>query len=139
MGCDRVARVRSAYERFNCKDIDGLLALMTGDVAWPDIAEGEERHGRDALRRYLTDVLAFTTPLATLGDVFEVGDAVVALAYHEAYGDDGRLLGPPRPVSERFTFRGELIDRVELTSPDQVSDAVRARLPQGHTRGGPAT
>lgn len=79
-----------------------------------------------------------TRPSATLGDVFEVGDAVVALAYHQAYDDDGKLLGPPRSVSERFTFRGDLIARLEVTSPDDLADSVRGRLPQSAEGAGPS-
>jgi len=133
---DRVARVRSAYEKFNHQDIEGLLAIMTEDVEWPDIREGSELQGKDAFRNYLKNVMAATTPWVTLGELFEVGDVVVAMAYHQAYGDDDRLLGPPRSVYERFSFRGDLIARIELTSPDDIADTVRVRLPQGYAGGG---
>lgn len=129
---DNVARVRSAYEMFNSQDIEAMLANMTDDVEWPDVRNGSEVRGKDTFRHYLNDVMAVTTPRVTLGDVFVVGDAVFAIGFHQAYGDDGKLLGPPRVVTQSFRFRGGLIARIELTSPDDIADSVRLRLPQGN-------
>lgn len=41
------ALLERAYERFNARDIDAVLALMTIDVEWPNGWEGGYVHGHD--------------------------------------------------------------------------------------------
>jgi SnoaL-like domain len=41
-----------AYIAFNARDIDGALALMHSDVAWPNGMEGGTVHGHDGVRAY---------------------------------------------------------------------------------------
>ena len=44
--------VRRLYDAYNGRDADGLLALLTDDVDWPD---GPVRlHGKEAVRDYWT-------------------------------------------------------------------------------------
>lgn len=49
---DESAQLRSLYDAFNARDLDGLLAAMTDDVDWPNAWEGGRLHGRDAVREY---------------------------------------------------------------------------------------
>jgi ketosteroid isomerase-like protein len=42
------------YERFNARDIDGVLASFTADVEWPNGWEGGYVHGHDQVRDYWT-------------------------------------------------------------------------------------
>jgi len=125
---DRVSLVRSAYEMFNRQDVEGVLALLAEDVEWPDVVHGSTLHGKDAVRRYWQNQLAIGTPRVLLGDVVEIGDAIVATTYQEVYERNGRPLAPPRAVVNRFSFRGGLIVRMELTSPDEIPEAVRLRF-----------
>jgi ketosteroid isomerase-like protein len=41
-----------AYAAFNARDIDGALATMHPDVAWPNGMEGGYVHGHEAVREY---------------------------------------------------------------------------------------
>ena len=43
-----------AYQAFNARDIDSVLALMHADVDWPNGWEGGYEHGHDAVRTYWT-------------------------------------------------------------------------------------
>ncbi|RRB01260.1 nuclear transport factor 2 family protein [Larkinella rosea] len=43
-----------AYEAFNNREIDGVLALMHSDVDWPNGWEGGYVHGHEAVRDYWT-------------------------------------------------------------------------------------
>jgi hypothetical protein len=50
------------YDRFNARDIDGVLSELTDDVAWANGMEGGYVHGRDAVRDYWTRQWAMVSP-----------------------------------------------------------------------------
>ncbi|HXX90870.1 MAG TPA: nuclear transport factor 2 family protein [Acidimicrobiales bacterium] len=126
---DRITVVRSAYERFNAGDIEGVLELVDPDVEWPDAIRNSTLHGREALRAYWSSQFDVATPTARAQDLVEVGDCVIAVAFQEVYDlDSGAPLGPPVAVSHRFHFRGSQIVRMELTALDEVPESIRARF-----------
>jgi ketosteroid isomerase-like protein len=125
---DRIALVRFGFERFNEKDLDSVLGLCTEDVEWPDVVNGTVLHGGQAIRDYFARIFAIATPLVTVGDVIEIADAVLATVYQQFYDLDGRLLGDPRVVVNRFTFRGDLVSAMTLTSQDDIPHELRQRV-----------
>lgn len=46
--------IEQAYSAFNKRDIDGALALMSGDVSWPKASEGGRVVGKQEIRAYWT-------------------------------------------------------------------------------------
>ena len=50
------------YDRFNARDIDGVLAVLTDDVAWANGMDGGHVHGREAVRDYWTRQWAIVSP-----------------------------------------------------------------------------
>jgi ketosteroid isomerase-like protein len=50
------------YDRFNARDIDGVLVALTEDVAWANGMEGGHVHGHDAVRDYWTRQWAMISP-----------------------------------------------------------------------------
>lgn len=51
---DTQGMLETLYERFNARDIDGVLALLTSDVDWPNGWEGGYLRGHDEVRDYWT-------------------------------------------------------------------------------------
>jgi hypothetical protein len=51
---DDVELVRHLYDRFNARDIDGVLAGLADDVAWANAMDGGYVHGHAAAREYWT-------------------------------------------------------------------------------------
>ena len=49
---DKLAFLRRVYERFNARDIDGVLAHVHPDVLWANGQDGGYLQGHDDLRRY---------------------------------------------------------------------------------------
>lgn len=49
-----IETVEHLYERFNAKDIDGVLAFLSDDVAWANGMDGGYVHGHDGIRAYWT-------------------------------------------------------------------------------------
>lgn len=50
------------YERFNARDLDGVLTALTDDVAWANGMDGGHVHGREAVRAYWTRQWAMVSP-----------------------------------------------------------------------------
>jgi ketosteroid isomerase-like protein len=51
---DDIAFLQDLYDRFNMRDIDGVLAGLTADIAWANGMEGGHIYGREAIRAYWT-------------------------------------------------------------------------------------
>jgi ketosteroid isomerase-like protein len=50
------------YDRFNARDIDGVLAVLTDDVVWANAMDGGHVHGHEAVRDYWTRQWAIVSP-----------------------------------------------------------------------------
>lgn len=59
---ENIKLVERMYERFNARDIDGVLAALTDDVAWANGMEGGHLHGLDAVRDYWIRQWAIVSP-----------------------------------------------------------------------------
>lgn len=54
--------LRHIYDRFNARDIDGVLAILAEDVAWANGMDGGHVHGREAVREYWTRQWTMVSP-----------------------------------------------------------------------------
>jgi nuclear transport factor 2 (NTF2) superfamily protein len=59
---DHVEVLKRMYACFNARDIDGVLAALTDDVAWANGMEGGHVHGREGVRQYWTRQWAIVSP-----------------------------------------------------------------------------
>jgi ketosteroid isomerase-like protein len=57
-----VELLKRLYDRFNARDIDGVLAALADDVAWANGMDGGHVHGRQAVREYWTRQWAIVSP-----------------------------------------------------------------------------
>ena len=112
---DRLALVRTAYERYNEKDLDGVLDLLDPRVAWPDVVNDTVLTGHDAVKRYWMSHFEVATPTVVPEDLYEVDDCVIAIVRQRVYDLEGKPLGPAAVAAHRFTFRGALVTKMEIT------------------------
>ena len=54
--------IKRIYDRFNARDIDGVLSELADDVAWANGMDGGHVHGREAVRDYWTRQWAIVSP-----------------------------------------------------------------------------
>ncbi|MGB7976807.1 MAG: nuclear transport factor 2 family protein [Roseiarcus sp.] len=59
---DDVKVLERIYDRFNARDIDGVLTALTDDVAWANGMDGGHVHGREAVRAYWTRQRSLVSP-----------------------------------------------------------------------------
>jgi ketosteroid isomerase-like protein len=57
-----IKTIRKLYERFNARDIDGVLTALSQDVAWANGMEGGHVHGHAEIRDYWTRQWAAVSP-----------------------------------------------------------------------------
>ncbi len=54
--------IKEMYERFNARDIDGVLASVADDAAWANGMDGGHVHGHEAMRDYWARQWAVVSP-----------------------------------------------------------------------------
>ena len=119
---ERQALLRRAYAHFNRREVHELLALMTDDVEWPDVANGVVLHDKADIERYWRAQFAVADPRVEPVDFLAVDDdddadddgGVVAVVDQRILDHGGALLGAPTIVYHRYEFRGDLVRRMRV-------------------------
>ncbi len=74
-----IATLTRMYERFNARDIDGVLASLADDVAWANGMDGGHEHGLAAVRAYWTRQWAIVSPHVTPVSFTRAADGAVVV------------------------------------------------------------
>ncbi len=102
------------YERFNARDIDALLEMLTPDVDWPNGWEGGYLRGRDEVRDYWTrqwaEIDGTVLPQAC---VTEPDDRVDVTVRQVVKDREGALLSDST-VHHVYRLRDGLVEHMEL-------------------------
>lgn len=86
-------RVRGMYDRFNARDIDGVLAVLADDVAWANGMDGGHVHGREAVHEYWTRQWAVVSPhVEPVGFRRIANGAIVAEVRQSVFDLEGKPL-----------------------------------------------
>lgn len=81
------------YERFNTRDIDGVLVALADDVAWANGMDGGHVHGHEGVREYWTRQWAMVSPhVAPVGFSRAADGAIVAEVIQTIRDLDGQPL-----------------------------------------------
>ena len=81
------------YERFNARDIDGVLVALADDVAWANGMDGGHVHGHAGVREYWTRQWAMVSPhVAPVGFSRAADGAIVAEVIQTIRDLDGQPL-----------------------------------------------
>ncbi|MBA2680777.1 MAG: nuclear transport factor 2 family protein [Ktedonobacteraceae bacterium] len=54
--------LKHIYDRFNARDIDGVLVVLSDDIAWANGMDGGYVHGHEAIREYWTRQWSVVSP-----------------------------------------------------------------------------
>jgi ketosteroid isomerase-like protein len=113
-GVDIDDRIAGLYAAFNRRDIDGLMALLTVDVEWPDGMGGGRLFGRDALRDVWEREWAEIDPRLTVHSVDNRPDGAVAVTAGQVVRDLEGAIVSEGDVVHVFRFRGDLVSRMDF-------------------------
>ena len=126
MNCFRKRTQRWAemggYERFNARDIDGMLEFLTPDVTWANGMDGGHMRGHVALRAYWTaQSLAVSPHVAPVDFVARPNGAVVACVIQTIRDVHGNPLEgaqthalSDKTVGHVFGFEGDKVARFDI-------------------------
>jgi ketosteroid isomerase-like protein len=110
--------LRRAYEAFNARDIDAVLALMHPNVVWPNGMEGGWERGREAVRAYWTRQFGLIDSHVE-PEAFEVDvDGRVVADVHQVVRDlEGVVVSDGR-VRHIYSFRDGLVARMDISAAE---------------------
>ena len=108
------AALHGAYERFNARDIDGALSLMTRDVIWPNGMEGGTVHGHEGIRAYWTRQWKIIDPRVTAQSITRESDGRYAVEVHQLVKDIAGVALVDRTIIHVYRFDDGLIASMEI-------------------------
>ncbi len=113
--------LRSIYDRFNARDIDSVLAVLSDDVAWANGMDGGYVHGREAVRAYWTRQWTIVSPHVEPVSFHRTADGAVVATVRQSVRD---LEGQPlvdqthglrdKTVSHVFRLRDGKVARFDI-------------------------
>lgn len=113
---DKLVFLRRVCERFNARDIDGVLASVHADVQWAQ--DGGYVHGHDGLRRYWTRQWSMIDPQVEPMDFSVTSDGEIVVAIRQTVRNPSGKLLVDKKVGHVFRLEDGLIKRFDIrTTP----------------------
>ena len=129
---DDVKVIERIYERFNARDIDGVLGELTDDVIWANGMDGGHVQGREAVRAYWTRQWAMVSPHVEPVGFQRTADGAVVAEVRQTIRD---LQGNPlqgqthglkdKTVGHVFHLRNGKVVRFDIQDAGLETDGVR--------------
>lgn len=117
---DEVAILRTMYERFNARDIDGVLVAVDDNVEWANGMDGGHVHGKDGVRDYWTRQWAQVSPRVDPLSFDRRADGRIAVKVQlELFDLSGQPLASQGGLQSHvlhhvYTFAGRLVTRFDI-------------------------
>jgi hypothetical protein len=118
----RTEILNRAYEAFNRRDVDSVLALMTRDVDWPNASEGTRITGHDQVRSYWSDQWAVLNPRVNPVAIEELDPDRSVVHVHQVVRDLSENILVDQFVDHVYTFSGDLISRMDICPATHAPD-----------------
>ena len=116
---DHLADFRGLYEAFNLRDLEGVLAMMSDDVDWPNAWKGGRLIGREAVRDYWNAQWQEIDPHVEPLSVTERADGRLAVTVRQVVRSaDGQLLRDAEVVHV-YRLDDRLIRRMDVEERKQ--------------------
>ena len=113
--------LKRIYDRFNSRDIDGVLAVLADDVAWANGMDGGHVHGREAVRDYWTRQWTMVSPHVEPIGFNRIADGTIVAEVRQAVYDlegkplQGQMHGlKDKMVEHVFHFRDGKVCRFDI-------------------------
>lgn len=121
MSSDHIQMLKRIYHSFNERDIDGVLAVLSNDVAWANGMDGGHVHGREAVRDYWTRQWSVVRPHVEPVAFKKTEDGALAVEVIQSVFDlngrplEGQTHGlKDKTVTHIFRMEGDKIARFDI-------------------------
>jgi len=108
------ALLRRAYDGFNARDVESVVALMHRDVDWPNAFEGGRVRGHDGVRAYWARQFEQIDPEVTPRGFDERPDGRIAVAVHQVVRSRAGELIAAGDVVHVYALRDGLVERMDV-------------------------
>lgn len=113
---DKKTLISKAYEAFNKRDTESVLALMSNSVDWPKASEGGRAIGKDEIREYWSRQWQTFNPQVEVLEIEEISDTKAIVKVHQLVKDmTGSVLSDSQ-VYHEYTFNNGLIERMDIAN-----------------------
>lgn len=109
--------LNAVYAAFNARDIDGALATMGHDIAWPMAFKGGFVRGHEAVRAYWTEQWAEINPHVEPVSFHRETDGQIVVTVHQIVRDLAGGVVVDTTVGHRFTLANGLLQAMEVCAP----------------------
>lgn len=113
--------LRRIYDRFNARDIEGVLAVLADDVVWANAMDGDHVHGREAVREYWTRQWGLVSPHVEPVSFHRTADGAITAEVRQSVRDlegkplEGQAHGlEDKTVGHVFRFREGKVARFDI-------------------------
>jgi hypothetical protein len=123
--------IHQIYNGFNARDMEGVLALLTDDVAWANAMEGTHVHGKDAIRDYWTHQWSVIDPHVEPLKIAKAADGSLVVDVHQVVKNlEGQTL-IDETVKHAFRLDDGRVQRFDIQSDTQLSVLSGTSTPHG--------
>ncbi len=112
-----------AYEAFNLRQIDAVLALMHANVDWPNGMEGGRVHGQEEVRAYWSRQWSLIDPKVEPVHIEDKDDGNTVVDVHQVVRDLSGTILMDQMVQHVYSIRDGLIERMEIVEPQTAPSA----------------
>ena len=113
--------IHQIYNGFNARDMEGVFALLTDDVAWANGMESTHVHGKDAIRDYWTHQWSVIDPHVEPLKIAKAADGSLVVDVHQVVKNlDGQTL-IDETVKHAFRLDGGRVQRFDIQSDTQLT------------------
>ena len=113
--------LKQIYDRFNARDIDGVLVVLSDDIAWANGMDGGYVHGHEAIREYWTRQWSIVSPHVEPVQFNTATDGSIVVEVQQSVRDlEGKPLQDQthglrdKMVGHVFHFQGGKIVRFDI-------------------------
>jgi hypothetical protein len=114
--------IHQIYNAFNARDMQGVFALLSDDVAWANGMEGTHIHGKDAIRDYWTHQWSVIDPHVEPLKIARAADGSLVVDVHQVVKNlEGQTL-IDETVKHAFRLDGGHVRRFDIQSDTQLTE-----------------
>jgi ketosteroid isomerase-like protein len=109
----------SAYDAFNARNIDAVLATMHPDVEWPNGMEGGYVHGHREVREYWTRQWRAIDPHVEPRGFAAAADGRIVVTVHQVVRDSTGEVVTDQMIQHVYRIESGLIRSMEIRKSPQ--------------------
>ncbi|HEU0296957.1 MAG TPA: nuclear transport factor 2 family protein [Anaerolineales bacterium] len=106
--------IRQAYDAFNARNIDAVLAVLSPDVVWANGMEGGYVHGHTELREYWTRQWQIINPHVEPLSLTREASGQVRVAVHQVVRDLAGTILADQNVVHTYLIDNGLVRHMDI-------------------------